>query len=103
MVLLGWAVGPGSTLPDDWFQRGRDTGLGWTLFFTDPRTVTAILAAAVGGAVPAAVGAGIGVLMTPCMRPGGSPGGASCSSARHKDVALALPQAPHFDGGGTGR
>ena len=60
MVLLGWAVGPGSTLPDDWFQRGRDTGLGWLLFFTDPRTVPAILAAAVRWRCTGGGGAGIG-------------------------------------------
>lgn len=51
MTLLGWAVGHGSTPLDDWFQRGRDTGLGWLLFFTDPRTVLAVLAAAVGVAL----------------------------------------------------
>lgn len=51
MALLGWAVGPGSTPLDDWFQRGRGTGLGWLLFFTDPRTVLSILAVAAGTAL----------------------------------------------------
>ncbi|EHB55905.1 phosphoesterase PA-phosphatase related protein [Mycolicibacterium rhodesiae JS60] len=41
MVLLGCAVGPGSTPIDDWFQRG--SVLGWLLFFTDQRTVGVIL------------------------------------------------------------
>jgi len=43
MLLLGWAVGRTSTPLDDWFQRARGTGLGWLLFFTDPRTVLAVL------------------------------------------------------------
>jgi len=51
MMLLGWGVGHGSTPLDDWFQRGRDTGLGWLLFFTDPRTVLSILAVVVGAAL----------------------------------------------------
>ncbi len=51
MALLGWGVGHGSTAVDDWFQRGRDTGLGWLLFFTDPRTVLSILAVAMGAAL----------------------------------------------------
>lgn len=51
MVLLGWGVGHGSTPLDDWFQHGRGTGLGWLLFFTDPRPVLSILAVAVGAAL----------------------------------------------------
>jgi membrane-associated phospholipid phosphatase len=43
MVLLGWAVGKGSTPIDDWFQRARGSALGWLLFFTDQRTVVVIL------------------------------------------------------------
>jgi membrane-associated phospholipid phosphatase len=45
MVLLGWAVGTGSTPIDDWFQRARGSALGWLLFFTDQRTAAAILLA----------------------------------------------------------
>lgn len=43
MVLLGWAVGPGSTPLDDWFQRANGSALGRLLFFTDQRTVAVIL------------------------------------------------------------
>lgn len=45
MVLLGCAVGPGSTPIDDWFQRARGSALGWLLFFTDQRTAAMILLA----------------------------------------------------------
>jgi membrane-associated phospholipid phosphatase len=45
MVLLGCAVGAGSTPIDDWFQRARGGALGWLLFFTDQRTVAVILVA----------------------------------------------------------
>ncbi|MCB0941923.1 MAG: PA-phosphatase [Mycobacterium sp.] len=47
LVLLGWAVGDGSTPIDDWFQRGRGSAARWLLFFTDYRTIVAILAATV--------------------------------------------------------
>ncbi|MCX2934788.1 phosphatase PAP2 family protein [Mycobacterium sp. CVI_P3] len=43
MVLLGWAVGTGSTPIDDWFQRAHGSALGRLLFFTDQRTVAVIL------------------------------------------------------------
>lgn len=43
MVLLGWAVGKGSTQVDDWFQRAGGSVLDWLLFFTDERTVLAIV------------------------------------------------------------
>ena len=43
MVLLGWAVGAGSTPIDDWFQRAHGSALGWLLFFTDQHTVAVIL------------------------------------------------------------
>jgi membrane-associated phospholipid phosphatase len=46
MVLLGWAVGHGSTPVDDWFQQARGSALGRLLFFTDQRTVMVILVAA---------------------------------------------------------
>jgi membrane-associated phospholipid phosphatase len=51
MVLLGWAVGAGSTPIDDWFQRAHGSGLGWLLFFTDQRTVAVILLGALALAV----------------------------------------------------
>ncbi len=47
MVLLGWAVGDGSTPIDDWFQQARGSAARWLLFFTDYRTVGAILVATV--------------------------------------------------------
>ncbi|MFN8088055.1 MAG: PA-phosphatase [Mycobacterium sp.] len=91
MVLLGWAVGPGSTPLDDWFQRGRDTGLGWLLFFTDPRTVLAILAAAVGVALYRRRWVlALGVLMTPYAA-GWITWWCKLLFGRHKDVALAYP------------
>jgi membrane-associated phospholipid phosphatase len=51
MVLLGWAVGAGSTPIDDWFQRARGSVLDWLLFFTDQRTVAVILLGALALAV----------------------------------------------------
>ncbi|MCB0944813.1 MAG: PA-phosphatase, partial [Mycobacterium sp.] len=51
LLLLGWAVGDGSTPVDDWFQRGRGSAARWLLFFTDYRTVVVILAAAVAYAL----------------------------------------------------
>ena len=50
LLLLGWAVGDGSTPVDDWFQR-RGSAARWLLFFTDYRTVVVILAAAVAYAL----------------------------------------------------
>jgi hypothetical protein len=51
MLLLGWAVGTGSTSVDDWFHR---YGLGpakWLLFFTDPRVLVILLAGCVAVAL----------------------------------------------------
>ena len=47
MVLLGWAVGDGSTPIDDWFQQARGSAARWLLFFTDYRTVCVILVATI--------------------------------------------------------
>ncbi|WP_227999726.1 phosphatase PAP2 family protein [Mycolicibacterium sp. P1-5] len=47
-LLLGWAVGKGSTPVDDWFQRAHGSLLGWLLFFTDQRTLMVILVGALG-------------------------------------------------------
>lgn len=44
MVLLGWAVGTGSTSVDDWFHQYGDGPAKWLLFFTDPRVLAALLA-----------------------------------------------------------
>jgi hypothetical protein len=43
MVLLGRAVGLGSTPLDDWFQAGRQTVLRYLLCFTDARVVLGLL------------------------------------------------------------
>lgn len=43
MALLGWAVGKGSTPIDDWFQSGGHTLVRYLLFFSDSRTVLAVL------------------------------------------------------------
>jgi len=51
MVVLGWAVGHGSTPLDDWFQRARGGILGWLLFFTDYRVVAVLLLAALAAAL----------------------------------------------------
>ncbi len=56
MAVLGWVVGKASTPVDDVFQQaGRDTRpySGWLLFFTDPRTLLAMLVIAVGMTVRA--------------------------------------------------
>lgn len=91
MALLGWAVGHGSTPLDDWFQQGRDTGLGWLLFFTDPRTVLAILAAAVGVALYRRRWVlAVGVLVTPYAA-GWITWWCKLIFGRRKDVALAYP------------
>ena len=47
-MVLGLVVRDGSTPVDDWFQRGRGSGLGWLLFFTDFRTMLLALACALG-------------------------------------------------------
>ncbi len=47
MVLLGWAVGKGSTGVDDWFHRFRHTPAEWLLFFTDPWVLAPLLTAIV--------------------------------------------------------
>jgi hypothetical protein len=44
MLLLGWAVGNGSTPVDDWFHRYRHSPAKWLLFVTDPRVLAAMLA-----------------------------------------------------------
>jgi membrane-associated phospholipid phosphatase len=48
MLLLGWAVGKGSTAVDDCFQRYRHSPAHWLLFFTDPRVLTVVLVGCVG-------------------------------------------------------
>lgn len=50
MVLLGWAVGSGSTDVDDWFHSFRDSPARHLLFFTDPRVLAlaVIVSVAVG-------------------------------------------------------
>jgi len=47
MVLLGWAVGTGSTSVDDWFQQHGRGLAKWLLFLTDPRVLGALLATCV--------------------------------------------------------
>jgi hypothetical protein len=51
MLLLGWAVGTGSTAVDDWFRQYRHSPAHWLLFFTDARVLTVVLAACVGVAL----------------------------------------------------
>ena len=51
LVLLGRAVGNGSTPVDDWFQRGRGSAARWLLFFTDYRTVAVLLVVTVAFAL----------------------------------------------------
>lgn len=51
MLLLGWAVGKGSTAVDDWFQHYRHSPARWLLFFTDPRVLLVVLAGCVGVAL----------------------------------------------------
>lgn len=50
MVLLGWAVGRGSTHVDDWFHSFQDSPARRLLFFADPRVLalTVIVSVAVG-------------------------------------------------------
>jgi len=47
MLVLGWAVGRGSTPIDDWFHGYRHSPARWLLFFTDPRVLAIVLAACV--------------------------------------------------------
>lgn len=51
MLLLGLAVGRGSTVVDDWFHRFRHGPAKWLLFFTDPRVLMIVLLACVGVAL----------------------------------------------------
>ncbi|MDT5242835.1 MAG: hypothetical protein QOD36_211 [Mycobacterium sp.] len=51
MLLLGWAVGSGSTSVDDWFHQYGVGAAKRLLFFTDPR----VLAVLVGGCVVVAL------------------------------------------------
>jgi hypothetical protein len=44
MVLLGWAVGAGSTSVDDWFHQYGHGPARRLLFFTDPRVLAILLA-----------------------------------------------------------
>jgi PAP2 superfamily len=44
MVVLGWAVGKGSTPLDDWFHQYRHSPAGYLLFFTDPRVLAVLVA-----------------------------------------------------------
>lgn len=53
MVVLGLAVGDGSTPVDDWFQQARGSALGRLLFFTDLRTTSVLLVIAFIAAVTA--------------------------------------------------
>lgn len=46
MVLLGLVVRGGATPVDGWFQHPRGDSMRWMLFFTDPRTLGAVLIAA---------------------------------------------------------
>ena len=90
-MLLGLAVRGGATPVDDWFQRGRGSGLGWLLFFTDDRTMLVALAVALGLALYrqrwtlAAV-----VVATPIAAVWLSRLGKQLFG-RHKDAALAYP------------
>jgi len=51
MLVLGWAVGRGSTPIDDWFHGYRHSPAKWLLFFTDPRVLAIVLAACVAAAL----------------------------------------------------
>jgi membrane-associated phospholipid phosphatase len=51
MLVLGWAVGKGSTAVDDWFQHYRHSPAHWLLFFTDPRVLTVVLVGCIGVAL----------------------------------------------------
>ena len=47
MVVLGWAVGKGSTPVDDWFHSFRGSPARWLLFFTDPRVLALVVVVSV--------------------------------------------------------
>ena len=51
MLLLGWAVGTGSTPVDDWFHQFRRSPARRLLFFTDPRMLAIVLAVGVAVAL----------------------------------------------------
>ena len=51
MVLLGWAVGKGSTVVDDWFQSFHDSPARWLLFLTDARVLALVVIPSVAVAV----------------------------------------------------
>jgi membrane-associated phospholipid phosphatase len=51
MLLLGWAVGRGSTAVDDWFQGLRHSPLRWLHYFADPRALAVVLVGCVAVAV----------------------------------------------------
>ncbi len=44
MVVLGWAVGKGSTPVDDWFHQYRHSPARYLLFFSDPRVLAVLVA-----------------------------------------------------------
>jgi membrane-associated phospholipid phosphatase len=43
LLVLGWAVGKGSTPVDDWFLRQRHSPAKWLLSFTDPWVLAPVL------------------------------------------------------------
>ena len=51
MLLLGWAVGTGSTRLDDWFHQYRYGPAKWLLFFTDPRVLAILVLGCMGVAL----------------------------------------------------
>jgi membrane-associated phospholipid phosphatase len=51
MLLLGWAVGKGSTGVDDWFQSYGRSPARWLVFFTDSRVLALTLVVSVAVAV----------------------------------------------------
>jgi hypothetical protein len=44
MLLLGWAVGKGSTPVDSWFHQYRHSPARYLLFFSDPRVLAVLVA-----------------------------------------------------------
>jgi membrane-associated phospholipid phosphatase len=51
MLLLGWAVGRGSTAVDDWFQGLRHSPVRWLQFLADPWALAIVLVGCVAIAV----------------------------------------------------
>jgi membrane-associated phospholipid phosphatase len=51
MLVLGWAVGRGSTGVDDWFQGFRHSPLRWLHLFADPKALAVVLVGCVAIAV----------------------------------------------------